>query len=88
VEAIELKDLRPTRECMACTDSRALRHFPTRAPTFECEHDVNTCKRCLRTWITMQFETKMWNEIGCPECSARIQYEDMRDFAPEAVFRR
>lgn len=84
----EMEDLGPKRDCAVCTDSRAEHHFPERPPTSKCDHAANTCKRCLRKWTTTQLETKMWNEIGCPECGARLQYDDMKESAPRHVFRR
>lgn len=88
VEVVELEDLTPKKDCIVCTEKRSLRHFPIRLPTTQCEHEISTCKRCLRNWIKMQFETKVWDQIGCPECRVRMQYEDMREFAPADVFRR
>lgn len=73
---------------MICTDSRSLRHFPKRAQTAHCTHDVNTCRRCLRKWIQSSFKTKLWDQINCPECGLRMQYDDIREFAPPEIFRR
>jgi hypothetical protein len=81
-------DLGPTRNCVVCTEDQLLHEFPPRPPTSQCEHEVNTCKWCLMNWIMTQFETKIWNVIGCPECNARMQYDDIREFATKSVFRR
>lgn len=77
-----------TKECMVCTEKRTTRHFPNRAPTAQCEHEINTCKRCLRHWIRTQFSTRVWDQINCPECRVQMKYEDMREFAPTEIFRR
>jgi hypothetical protein len=79
---------RVTKECIVCTDNRSVHHFPNRAPTEHCDHDANICRRCLRIWIQSEFSTKIWNEINCPMCAARMQYNDIHDFAPKEVFRR
>jgi hypothetical protein len=76
------------KECIVCSDKRSSRHFPNRPPTTQCSHLIEVCRRCLRTWIASQFSTKMWNEINCPMCPKRLQYEDMQAFAPSDVFRR
>jgi hypothetical protein len=77
-----------TKECIICTDIRSLQHFPDRRPTEECTHEIDVCRRCLRKWIQSEFSTKMWNEINCPICTARMQHDDIRAFAPHQVFRR
>jgi hypothetical protein len=46
------------------------------------------CRRCLRTWISTTFASKIWDEINCPTCSERLDYEDVRESAPAHVFRK
>ena len=77
-----------TKECTICADVRPLHRFPDRPPTEQCSHDNDACRRCLRTWIQSEFSTKIWNEINCPICSARMKYDDIRAFAPVEVFHR
>jgi hypothetical protein len=79
---------RPTRDCIICTDTRSLHHFPNQKPTAQCTHNIDVCRRCLRKWIESSFVTKMWNEITCPVCSEQMQYDDVRTFASKEVFRR
>lgn len=80
--------IRPAKECIICTDTRPLHHFPNQTPTAQCTHDIDVCRRCLRRWIESSFSTKMWNEIACPICASQMQYDDVRAFAPKDVFRR
>ncbi|KAF2476576.1 uncharacterized protein BDR25DRAFT_277819 [Lindgomyces ingoldianus] len=87
-EGIELEDLGPKNDCMVCAESLPLRRFPKRPPTAQCTHEINTCKRCLRNWIRSEFQSKVWDQINCPECRIRMDYEDIRQFAPSEVFRR
>jgi hypothetical protein len=77
-----------TKDCMVCADTRSLHRFPDRTPTDHCAHDVNVCRRCLRAWIQSEFSIKIWNEINCPTCATRMQYEDIHKFASSDVFRR
>lgn len=74
------------KECVVCTDSRSLFHFPSHPPTARCNHNVDVCRRCLRTWIRTTFTSKVWDEINCPTCSERLDYEDVRQFAPSDIF--
>ena len=85
-----LKRSRPreTKDCVICADTLSLHRFPIRPPTVQCQHAVDVCRRCLRTWIQSEFATKIWDEMNCPVCSTRMQYEDMHEFAPNGVFRR
>ena len=76
------------KECIVCAESLSMKRFPTRAPTAQCTHEANTCRHCLRTWIRSEFEIKMWDQLDCPECKARMGYEDMKEFAPGKIFRQ
>jgi hypothetical protein len=79
---------RETKDCMVCVETRSVRHFPQRAITAQCTHEVNTCRHCLRGWIRSEFKSKVWNQLACPECRASMEYEDVKEFAPPEVFRR
>lgn len=82
------KDSHKTKECIVCTDTRPLHRFPNRPPTEACAHDPDVCRRCLRTWIESEFSIKIWNEINCPICAARMKHADIHDFAPKDVSKR
>jgi hypothetical protein len=84
----ELQHPRPTKECIVCTEKRPADRFPSRAPTAECTHPIDICRRCIRTWIENEFATRMWDTVHCPICPALLEHEDMREFAPSHVFRR
>jgi hypothetical protein len=77
-----------TKDCVVCVETRSLHHFPQRAITAQCTHEVNTCRHCLRGWIRSEFKSKVWDLLDCPECRARMAYEDVKEFAPAEVFKR
>lgn len=79
---------RSRKECVVCTESRSLSHFPYKPPTARCAHDVDVCSRCLRTWISTSFSSKTWDDVNCPTCAERLSYEDIREFAPSEIFRK
>ncbi|KAH5315555.1 hypothetical protein HBI24_016430 [Parastagonospora nodorum] len=87
---LELRHATPesTKECNVCTETRPLFQFPERPPTEDCQHSIDTCTHCLQTWIESEFKSKMWNEVNCPTCRARLQFNDVKDFAPRNVFVR
>jgi hypothetical protein len=66
-----------TKECIVCTDSRSIHHFPSRLTTDQCTHDASVCRRCLHTWIDSQFTTKIWNEISCPVCPSILLFSNL-----------
>lgn len=79
---------RPKKECVVCTESRSLSHFPYEPPTARCAHDVDVCRRCLRTWISTSFSSKTWDDVNCPICAERLSIDDIREFAPSGIYRQ
>ena len=57
---------RERRDCIICADTRSLHRFPVRPPTVQCQHEVDVCRKCLRTWIQTEFATKIWDEDELP----------------------
>ncbi|KAF2691867.1 hypothetical protein K458DRAFT_6566 [Lentithecium fluviatile CBS 122367] len=84
-ESVE-KDTKPRKECTICTESRLLSRFPKCPPTRSCTHSPDTCRRCLRKWITTSFTSKIWYHIDCPECNERLSYIDVKAFADPTLF--
>lgn len=88
VKVTEIKKPKEKKDCMVCAETLSVRRFPRRPPTTQCEHEINTCRHCLRGWIRSEFKSKVWDQLDCPECRARMEYDDVKQFAPPEVFRR
>ncbi|EMC94020.1 hypothetical protein BAUCODRAFT_36491 [Baudoinia panamericana UAMH 10762] len=46
----------PKYLCFACDVERVGSQFPDVNPSGECEHLINTCKKCLRQWVQVAVE--------------------------------
>ncbi|MCJ1397278.1 hypothetical protein MMC11_000470 [Xylographa trunciseda] len=77
-----------TPECIACLETLTIDVAPTRRITEACNHEASICVDCLAQSIVSQIDSKIWNQIDCPTCKARLTYDDIRAFATEAVFQR
>jgi len=84
----EHKPNKEKKDCTVCTNTLSLHHFPDRPPTKNCKHEVDVCRKCLRTWIASESSSKLWNEITCPLCKTQLRSADMREFAPKDIFKR
>ncbi|KAK5994382.1 E3 ubiquitin-protein ligase RNF19A-like protein [Cladobotryum mycophilum] len=65
-------------ECVICTETKEDVHFPSSFITLKCEHLPNTCLPCIRASIKSELQNKIWKEIGCPECAAVLEYDDVQ----------
>ncbi|KAK0705550.1 hypothetical protein B0H67DRAFT_558130 [Lasiosphaeris hirsuta] len=62
--------------------------FPRAAVTKSCNHAPKTCLDCVAMSIRTDLNTKLWNEIKCPECGVFLAYEDVQQFADEETKER
>jgi ariadne-1 len=79
-------------ECHTCLSSRISSQFPDSNPTSECEHLINTCKRCLKAWVESQIETTggwaFTPHILCPECEGRMGRGNVEGVVSGRSFKR
>jgi hypothetical protein len=75
-------------ECVICLESLDPTYFPKRKITLYCAHEPNVCLQCLSQSISTQLTSKVWDQIDCPSCSARLDFLDIRTFADLVVFER
>ena len=77
-----------TPACTICLEPLSPNTTPHRRPTFTCSHDVEACSVCLAQSITTQFADKIWTEIDCPCCAARMTAEDVMAFGDQDLITR
>jgi hypothetical protein len=79
---IEVKD------CMVCGDELPFHKFPMRIAS-KCTHrEVNTCHKCVKTWIKTTLVSKGFDKITCPECKATLQHADVKARAGKRTFEK
>jgi hypothetical protein len=76
------------KECVVCGDELPFGKFPLRIAS-TCDHEeINTCRKCLRTWIKTTLSSKGFDKINCPECHVVLQYADVKAWAGKRTFER
>ncbi|KXT00218.1 hypothetical protein AC578_7012 [Pseudocercospora eumusae] len=81
-------ELARMRECVCCGDSKHPIDFNSMPATETCDHDSLTCKECMQSWLSSEFDTKGADSIKCPECPSQLSYADMQRVASEAMFEK
>ena len=74
-----IRDTTPTQGCLVCFENLDASNTPRRRVTSSCNHEPNVCLTCLCQSIIAQFTGKLWDQIDCPTCSARLGYEGHQD---------
>ena len=75
-------------ECVVCDEALINSNTPNRRITLSCQHEPDVCLDCLARSITVQFESKVWDNIDCPSCGDRLAFEDVQAFGTAETFSR
>lgn len=74
--------------CEVCFEDMSPERVRERNITAACTHEPNICRGCPEASITAQFETKRLDRLECPLCTARLEFNDMHEWATPEVFTR
>ena len=78
---------KPTKySCSSCSRDLVASNFFKKKATKDCTHDVNICKPCMKSWITMQLESTTIDKLSCPECPAIMQNANVKAFATKETY--
>ncbi|CAF9943493.1 MAG: hypothetical protein ALECFALPRED_000493 [Alectoria fallacina] len=75
-------------DCVVCFETLGPQNTPKRKITSSCNHEPDVCRPCLTTSISTQFNGKVWDQIDCPACGQRLEFQDVKAFADSVVFGR
>lgn len=53
-----------------------------------CTHEPTVCSVCISKSIKSDLETRIWDQIRCPECQTLLIYDDIKRFADAETFER
>ena len=76
------------RDCVVCFESLGPQNTPKRRITSACNHEPDICRNCLATSISTQFNSRIWDQIDCPTCGQRLEFQDVKIFADSVIFGR
>lgn len=76
------------RDCIVCFENLSPQNTPERNVTSSCNHEPDVCRSCLAASISTQFNSKVWDQIDCPTCGQRLEFQDVKAFADSVVFGR
>lgn len=74
------------QDCNVCVETKPSSAFPIFSISKNCEHVPQTCRSCIEISIKTEFDSKIWNQIHCPECHGRLDYEDVERQADRETF--
>lgn len=77
----------PSR-CTICFDDFSATVRPPAWISLACQHEPSACSDCVAKSIRSDLETRMWNDIRCPECKEKLIHDDIQRLADRETFDR
>ncbi|KAH8804543.1 hypothetical protein F5884DRAFT_754151 [Xylogone sp. PMI_703] len=74
-------------ECMICVEPFTAVSRPEFI-SIACMHEPSVCSGCISRSIKSELESRMWNQIKCPECQTALIYDDIQRLADPETFAR
>ncbi|THW95736.1 hypothetical protein D6D15_01245 [Aureobasidium pullulans] len=95
VEPPKKKRVLSRRTCTVCDTNKGSNQFPSSTKVSSHDHGANVCRACYMIHIQVEIDSKMWDQVACPECAVLLGYEEVKnmtnaeDFSKydEAAFR-
>lgn len=75
-------------ECSVCMARFPGYFFPQGKLAPDCDHDSSVCIGCLGQSLDREIGEKPWDQVACPECPARLDFDTVKLFATAASFLR
>jgi hypothetical protein len=72
--------------CIICTNDFSATRKPPGWISLSCLHEPSVCCDCLAQCIKNDLESKIWNQIACPECKTLLVHEDIGRLADTETF--
>lgn len=75
------------RSCLVCMEDMPPSDFPVLV-TESCLHSEDICTECLRQSIDSQIDSEFFDQLKCPMCNFKLDYDAMRTHASAVTFDR
>lgn len=81
-------ELETTRDCAICGDGLPVSKFSHKPLTSTCDHECNSCRKCVREWLKTSLQNNGPEKLHCTECPAVLQHADVRAHASSRQFEK
>lgn len=80
------KTARLKRTCVVCDTEKHLTRFPGRAKVSSHDHGTNVCRACYVRHLKVEIDSKVRDEVACPECPVRLAYNEVMNMTNAVDF--
>ena len=74
--------------CNICLHELKDERIPKRYVSVGCEHELETCLKCLSRYLKSKMERTAPDEIECPSCKEHFDFFAIKEFADPVTFEK
>lgn len=71
---------------MVCDDTKHHNDYPSAEEVSSHHHGANVCRECYINHIEVEINSKHWNQVACPECTATLSFDEVKSMANNESF--
>ncbi|THX55694.1 hypothetical protein D6D06_04768 [Aureobasidium pullulans] len=86
VEPPKKKRVLSRRTCTVCDTNKGSNQFPSLTKVSSHDHEANVCRACYMVHIQVEIDSKMWDQVACPECAVLLGYEEVKNMTDAENF--
>ncbi|TIA23431.1 hypothetical protein D6C80_00615 [Aureobasidium pullulans] len=86
VEPPKKKRVLSRRTCTVCDTIKGSNQFPSSTKASSHDHGANVCRACYMVHIQVEIDSKMWDQVACPECAVVLGYEEVKNMTDAENF--
>ncbi|THY16305.1 hypothetical protein D6D01_07734 [Aureobasidium pullulans] len=88
VEPPKKKRVLSRRTCTVCDTNKGSNQFPSSTKVSSHDHGANVCRACYMLHIHNEIDSKMWDQVACPECAVLLGYEEVKNMTNAENFKK
>ncbi|THZ86004.1 hypothetical protein D6C84_02879 [Aureobasidium pullulans] len=74
------------RMCEVCGEDKSINSFPNATQVSSHDHEYDVCHECFTMHLDVEVDSKMWDQISCPQCPSLLQQHEIQNLATPECF--
>ncbi|CAC9889926.1 unnamed protein product [Aureobasidium pullulans] len=74
------------RMCEVCGEDKSINSFPNATQVSSHDHQHDVCHECFAMHLDVEVDSKMWDQVSCPQCPSLLQQHEIQNLATPECF--
>ncbi|THW86712.1 hypothetical protein D6D15_07189 [Aureobasidium pullulans] len=74
------------RMCEVCGEDKSTNSFPNATQVSSHDHEHDVCHECFAMHLDVEVDSKMWDQVSCPQCPSLLQQHEIQNLATPECF--